>query len=138
MRVHGEIGYTSGEKFSALGGITLNRYAGLDVYDKAFGLIPTEINAAIRYVAIKDLLLKADAYFWDGATYSTKTISSGKLDPAFDLNLGAEFSFLPQWKAWLQFNNVFNNKYERWKQYPVLGFNMLIGVVYSFGDIKAK
>lgn len=138
MRVHGEIGYTSGEKFSALGGITLNRYAGLDVYDKAFGLIPTEINAAIRYVAIKDLLLKADAYFWDGAAYSTKTISSGKLDPAFDLNLGAEFSFLPQWKAWLQFNNVFNNKYERWKQYPVLGFNMLIGVVYSFGDIKNK
>lgn len=138
MRVHGEIGYTAGEKFSALGGVTLNRYAGLDVYDKAFGLIPTEINAAVRYVAIKDLLLKADAYFWDGAAYRTKTIASGKLDPALDLNLGAEFSFLPQWKAWLQFNNVFNNKYERWKQYPTLGFNMLIGVVYSFGDIKTK
>ncbi|MFT4152571.1 hypothetical protein [Parafilimonas sp.] len=138
MRVHGEIGYTAGEKFSALGGITLNKYAGLDVYDKAFGLIPTEINAAIRYVAVKDLLLKADAYFWDGSAYSTKTISTGKLDPAFDLNLGAEFAFLQQWKAWLQFNNVFNNKYERWKQYPALGFNMLIGVVYSFGDLKTK
>ena len=138
MRVHGEIGYTAGEKFSALGGITLNKYANLDVYDKPYGLLPTELNAAIRYVAIKDLLLKADAYFWDGTTYQTKTISSGKLDPAFDLNLGAEFAFLPQWKAWLQFNNVFNNKYERWKQYPVLGFNMLIGVVYSFGDLKTK
>ena len=61
-----------------------------------------------------------------------------KLDPAFDLNAGAEFSFLPQWKAWLQFNNVFNNKYQRWNQYPVLGFNMLPGVVYSFGQLKTK
>ena len=94
--------------------------------------------AQLRYQAIKDLLLKADVFFWDGAHYKTKTIQTGKLDPAFDLNAGAEFSFLPQWKAWLQFNNVFNNKYERWKQYPVLGFNMLIGVVYSFGQIKMK
>lgn len=136
MRVHGEIGYTASEQFSLLGGITLNRYAGLDVYDKAYGLIPTEITGAVRYMAIKDLLLKADVYFWDGSAYRTKTIETGKLKPAFDLNFGAEFSFLPNWKAWAQFNNVFNNKYERWKQYPVLGFNMLLGVVYSFGDLK--
>ena len=46
LRVHGEIGYTAGEKFSALGGITLNKYANLDVYDKAYGLIPTELNGS--------------------------------------------------------------------------------------------
>jgi len=138
VRVHGEIGYTAGEEFSLLAGVTLNRYNGLSVNDKAYGLLPTEINGAVRYQALKDLLLKADAFFWDGAAYKTKTINSGKLDPAFDLNLGAEFAFLPQWKAWLQFNNVFNNKYERWNQYPVLGFNMLIGVVYSFGDLNKK
>ena len=138
VRAHGEIGYTSGEQFSMLAGVTFNKYTGLDVHDDAYGLLPMEVNGAVRYQAIKDLLLKADVYFWDGAPYTTKTIKSGKLDPAFDLNLGAEFSFLPQWKAWLQFNNVFNNKYERWKQYPVLGFNMLLGVVYSFGDLKMK
>ena len=138
VRVHGELGYTAGEQFSLLAGVTLNRYNGLSVNDKAYGLLPTEINGAVRYQALKDLLLKADVFFWDGTAYKTKTINSGKLDPAFDLNLGAEFAFLPQWKAWLQFNNVFNNKYERWNQYPVLGFNMLIGVVYSFGDLKKK
>ncbi|HEX5153360.1 MAG TPA: hypothetical protein VFW07_18040 [Parafilimonas sp.] len=138
VRVHGELGYTAGEQFSLLAGVTLNRYSGLSVNDKAYGLLPAEINGAVRYQALKDLLLKADVFFWDGTAYKTKTIKSGKLDPAFDLNLGAEFAFLPQWKAWLQFNNVFNNKYERWNQYPVLGFNMLIGVVYSFGDLKKK
>lgn len=138
LRAHGEIGYTASEQFSLLAGITLNRFSGLEVNKEAYGLLPTELNGAVRYQALKDLLLKADIYFWDGAAYRTKSIQTGKLDPAFDLNLGAEFGFLPQWKAWLQFNNVFNNKYERWKQYPVLGFNMLIGVVYSFGELKMK
>ena len=77
-------------------------------------------------------------FFWDGIPYLTKDMQHETLDPAFDLNAGAEFAFMPQWKAWLQFNNIFNNKYERWNQYPVLGFNMLIGVVYSFGELKTK
>jgi hypothetical protein len=98
FRVHGEIGYTAGEQFSLLAGVTLNRYSGLSINDKAYGLLPTEVNGAVRYQALKDLLLKADIFFWDGAAYKTKTINSGKLDPAFDLNLGAEFAFLPQWK----------------------------------------
>ena len=138
IRIHGELGYTAGEQFSLLAGASFNQYSSLSVNEKAYGLLPIEINGALRYQVIKDILLKADAFFWDGTRYRTKTLQAGKLDPAFDLNAGAEFSFLPQWKAWLQFNNVLNNKYERWKQYPVLGFNMLIGVVYSFGQIKMK
>ena len=100
--------------------------------------MPIEITGALRYQALKQLLLKADAFFWDGTRYQTKAVPNGKLDPAFDLNAGAEFSILPQFNVWVQFNNVFNDKYERWKQYPVLGFNMLVGVVYSFGELKMK
>jgi hypothetical protein len=138
IRIHGEIGYTANEQFSLLAGASFNQYSSLSENDKAYGLLPIEINGALRYQILKDLLLKADAFFWDGTQYRTKELQSRKLDPAFDLNAGAEFSFLPQWKAWLQFNNIFNNKYERWNQYPVLGFNMLIGVVYSFGELKTK
>ncbi len=138
LRAHGEIGYTSGEQFSLLAGVTFNKYSSLSVNDAAYGLLPMEFNGSFRYQAIKDLLLKADVYFWDGTNYRGKDLQTYKLDPGFDLNMGAEFSFLPQWKAWLQFNNVFNNKYQRWNQYPVLGFNMLLGVVYSFGDSKTK
>jgi hypothetical protein len=49
----------------------------------------------LRYQALKQLLLKADAFFWDGTRYQTKAVPNGKLDPAFDLNAGAEFSILP-------------------------------------------
>jgi hypothetical protein len=138
LRAHGEIGYTSDEQFSVLAGVTFNKYSSLSVNHAAYGLLPMELNGSFRYQAIKDLLLKADVYFWDGTNYRGKDMQTYKLDPAFDLNVGAEFSFLPQWKAWMQFNNLFNNKYQRWNQYPVLGFNMLLGVVYSFGDLKTK
>ena len=138
IRIHGEVGYTVAEQFSFLAGASFNQYSNLSVNEKAWGLLPIEITGAMRYQVLKDLLLKADAFFWDGPRYHSKIVSSGKLDPAFDLNAGAEFSILPQFNVWLQFNNIFNNKYQRWNQYPVLGFNMLAGVVYSFGQLKMK
>ncbi len=138
IRIHGEIGYTAGEQFSALAGVSFNQYTGLSANARAYGLIPVEFTGSVRYQALKDLLLKADVFSWRSIPYRTKDLHHGTLNPALDLNAGAEFSFLPQWKAWLQFNNILNDKYERWNQYPVLGFNMLIGVIYSFGELKTK
>jgi len=31
-------------------------------------------------------------------------------------------------------NNIFNNQYERWHQYKVYGFNILGGIIFSFGE----
>lgn len=138
IRLHGEVGYTAGEQFSLLAGATFNQYSSLSVNEKAYGLLPIEINGALRYQFLKDLLLKADVFFWDGTRYKTKAIQTGKLDPATDLNAGVEFSVLPNLNVWLQFNNILNDKYQRWNQYQVLGFNMLAGVVYSFGQLKMK
>ena len=76
--------------------------------------------------------MKSDIFFWDGTQYRTATLQTQKLDPAMDLNAGAEFTVLPKLNLWIQFNNLLNNKYERWNQYEVLGFNVLGGVVYSF------
>ena len=53
---------------------------------------------------------------------------------AFDLNAGAEFRITKNFNLWLQMNNIFNNKYERWNQYQVFGFNILGGIVYSFAQ----
>ena len=138
LRIHGELGYTAGEQFSLIAGATFNQYSNLTSYNKAYGLLPVELTGALRYQVLKDLFFKADMFFWDGTRYLTKTSDTRKLNPALDLNTGFEFAVLSNLNVWLQFNNVFNNKYERWNQYPVLGFNMLAGIVYSFGEIKTK
>jgi hypothetical protein len=134
IRVHGEIGYTFQEKFSLLAGATFNQYYNLQTNAEPWGLLPTEINGSLRWAIFKDVLIKSDLFFWDGAQYRMQNLQPGKLSPAFDLNAGIEFPVLPKFNFWAQFNNIFNNKYERWDQYPVLGFNVLAGFVYSFSQ----
>ena len=80
----------------------------------------------------KDLLIKADAFLWDGSAYIDKSGNAAKSDPVADINLGAEFTIVPRLNIWLQMNNMLNTTYQRWNHYPVLGFNVLGGVVYSF------
>ncbi len=133
FKLHGELGYTLQEKFSLLAGVTINQYNNLTDNSKAWGLLPNEINGSLRWNVLKDLMFKADLYFWDGARYlTTKDRNAARLDGAFDLNAGAEMKINKSFSAWLQFNNLFNNKYERWHQYQVLGFQALGGVIYHF------
>jgi hypothetical protein len=134
LRLHGEVGYTMQEKFSFLAGATINQFSGLRENEKAWGLLPLEVTGALRWQVLKDLQFKSDLFFWDGPRYRFKSGSSGKSKPAFDLNAGVEFPVMPKLNLWLQFNNILNNKYERWNQYQVLGFNVLGGIVYSFSQ----
>lgn len=133
LRVHGEIGYTVQEKFSLLAGATINQYTGQSTFNRAYGLIPTEVTGTLRWQVLKDVSVKSDIFFWDGPRY-LKNAEEGKLDPAIDANAGVEFKVLPKLNLWVQFNNILNNRYQRWNQYEVLGFNVLGGIVYSFSQ----
>jgi hypothetical protein len=132
IRIHGEVGYTVQEKFSLLAGASFNQYSNLQDNAKAWGLLPLELNGSLRWQVLKDVLVKSDVFFWDGAQYRNKQLQAQKLPAAFDVNAGVEFKIINNFNFWAQFNNLFNNRYERWHQYPVLGFNVLLGVVYSF------
>lgn len=134
LRVQGEVGYTVQERFSLLAGATISQYTGLTVNEKAWGLLPLEVTGALRWQVLKDLQFKADLFAWDGTRYRNKAGGDQKLKPVLDLNTGLEFTVLPKLNVWLQFNNVLNNRYERWNQYRVLGFNVLGGIVYSFSQ----
>ncbi len=135
IRLHGEVGYTWQEKFSLLAGATINQYGNLKDNEKAWGLLPLEINGSLRWNVFKDVLLKSDVYLWNGARYPDKNLESHQLNPAVDLNAGIEFPILPKFNFWVQFNNILNDRYERWNQYHVIGFNVVAGVVYSFEQI---
>ncbi|MFC4232761.1 hypothetical protein ACFOW1_12745 [Parasediminibacterium paludis] len=132
IKLHGEIGYTDQEKFSFIASANYTQFTKLNTYDKAYGLLPLEINGALRWKVFKDLLVKSDVFFWDGSHYQMQNLKSGKLSPAIDANIGTEFTVMPKLNVWLQINNVFNNKYQRWNQYEVLGLQVLGGVVYHF------
>jgi hypothetical protein len=131
LRIKGELGYRVQEQFSLMAGVNITQYTKLSTNDKAYGLVPMELTGSLKWKLLKDLQIKADVYFRDGVPYLSKSLVSQKLDPAADLNLGAEFTVLPRLNIWFQMNNLLNNTYQRWNQYEVLGFNVLGGVVYS-------
>ncbi len=132
IRIHGELGYTVQEKIFFMGSASYTQYNSLAVNQKAWGLLPIEVTGSVKWKILKDLQVKADVFLWDGNPYMEKTGEARKADPAADLNLGAEFTIMPKLNLWIQMNNLLNNTYQRWNQYPVLGFNVLGGVVYSF------
>jgi hypothetical protein len=133
LQMHGEVAYTVSEKLTAKGSVTFNNFTRLKNNPKAYGLLPRELDLSVKYRLLKDLWLTGELWSWDGAFYRQKNTNTAKKgDAAFDFNAGAEFRITKNFNLWIQMNNIFNNKYERWNQYEVFGFNILGGITYSF------
>lgn len=55
-----------------------------------------------------------------------------ELDPAFDLNVRAEYLISESFSLFAQFNNITSNQYPLYLNYPVRGFQGLGGLTWSF------
>ncbi len=132
LHLGGELAFTVQEKFSLSTGWNFNKYTGLKQQKKAWGLLPLEFNTAMRVQVIKDLWLKADLFGWTGPQYRKPDGDNARLKGALDLNAGLEFRITHNLNLWAQFNNITNQEYQRWNQYPVYGFNFVGGIVFSF------
>lgn len=133
LKLSGELNYTFQEKLSFLAGASFSNFSKLDAISDPYGLIPLETTAGLLWKPIGDLQVKADLFYRSGPLYRDAfSLSAKRLSPAMDMNLGFEFGIMPKLNLWLQMNNLFNNTYQRWNQYPVFGFNVMGGVVYSF------
>jgi hypothetical protein len=132
LNLGGQLGFNIQEKFSLTTGWSFNQYSGLRINKKAWGLLPMEMNTALRLQVLKDLWVKGDLFAWTGPQYLRSDGDNGKLNGAIDLNAGLEFKITKNLNLWSQFNNITNRKYQRWNQYPVYGFNFVGGIVFSF------
>lgn len=132
LRITGEIAYTVQEKLTVIAATNLTQFTSQDKFNKAYGFVPTEISGSARYRVTKDLHAKADIFFFGGIPFRTKGLISERQNPAMDVNLGAEFTVLKKLNVWIDVNNLFNNQYQRWNQYNVIGFNIMGGIKYSF------
>ena len=132
VQIQGELGFSKGETFSLQSGFNWYSFNKQVTEDRAWGMIPLELNAHLRWMILKDLWFKSDLFLWEGPLYKKPNGSGDRLAGAFDLNAGVEFRITKQLMFWAQFNNITNSKYQRWNQYYVYGFNMLGGVRLSF------
>lgn len=131
-QLQGEIGVVEAERFSLAARFNYYKFNAQRTEDRAWGLIPLEFSANLRWNILKDLWLKGDLFLWDGSLYRRKDGTSGRTPGALDLNAGLEFRVMKKVFLWAQFNNLFNSSYQRWNQYDNYGFNMLVGGVCRF------
>jgi hypothetical protein len=132
LQLHGEIGYTHGEDFSANVALNIHKYSGLQGQADAWGLLPLELTTTVKWQVLKDLWIKGDLWTFDGADYLVDNKFTNKGNPGLDVNAGIEFRITRRVNLWLQMNNLFNSKYQRWNQYQVYGFNILGGIIFAF------
>lgn len=132
FRIHGDVSYVSKEKLSVTAGITYNGYVRMKDNAKAWNTLPMEFTSSLRWWAFKQALLKADFYAFSGSFYLDKGNVAKAFKPGSDLSAGIEFKINKTFSAWMDVNNIFNTKYQRWHNYEVYGLNLMGGVRVNF------
>jgi len=132
FRVHGDLSYINQDRFTLTTGLTFNGYTGFNTNNKAWNTVPLELTSSLRWWAFKQVLLKGDFYMFGGGNYIAKGNQTKSFNGGTDLSAGMEFKVNKTFSAWLDVNNILNNKYQRWHNYEVYGLNVLGGVRISF------
>jgi hypothetical protein len=107
----------------------------LDSFKHAYTRPNFELKFNTNYNIGDKFLLKLDIFHW-GERYGSSIANLAQTDvkmPAFtDVNFGIDYRYNKNFSAFLQLNNLTNNRYQRFFAYPVYGFNLLGGFTFTF------
>jgi outer membrane receptor protein involved in Fe transport len=85
-------------------------------------------GAKVFYVGDrKDLKINTDIISIAPIVYTPTT-----LDSYFDVNAHLGFKYSDRLTAFLRANNILNKSYQKWRDYPVQGFQIVLGANYKF------
>ena len=136
VHISAEIGYTVQEKLSLLAAVNHYQYSNIIVNKKSLGLIPLELKATFRLQILDDVWINADLLVCKGSYYRKSISEYDQLKDVFDFNAGVEYRVTKKVNLWAQFNNIFNQEFQRWNLFPSYGFNFVAGVIFSFDKNK--
>jgi len=103
----------------------------LDSTDVAYHLPEWEGNLGLRYKSDK---FNAGMEFFTagGINYMDDSGVTSTLPILLDVSLNGGYQFTKNFGGFVQINNIFNNKWERWHRYPTVGFNVMGGITVRF------
>lgn len=138
--IEGTINYLGVSNLNLGASILAQTYA-LDNFEEAWNKPTLSGNISADYKFMDDRLILGSELFFVGARKATQygvnpTIPMSTpifdLDAYVDLNLNATYLILDRWAAFLEINNVLNNNYDRFLDYPVQGITAVGGVMFKF------
>ncbi len=130
--LHGELSYVKNDKFSLMGEVTFNGYTGMKVNARAWNTLPMEARINFMSQVNKKMKISGSFYLFAGGHYLQKGNISKVYEGGSDLSLSAEYKISKMFVGFLHLNNIFGKSYERWRYYPVYGFNGLGGLKVNF------
>jgi hypothetical protein len=136
LQLDARFAYKVAEEFSFSSQLLLNRFFKLQSQPVAWGLLPLEWQTSIRVALTDQLWLQSDLVLFRGAPNVDAYKSNTRAKGAADLNAGLSFRLNRSLQLWAQFNNLFNQPYQRWNLNPVFGFNCSGGIVFSLDEKK--
>ena len=75
---------------------------------------------------------RKDQMVLEGSLLPGSLTTTVTLDSYFDANAHVGYHLTDRWSVFLRGNNLANNDYQRWQNYPVQGFQLLAGATYKF------
>lgn len=100
--------------------------------EQAWGVLPFEFNSHFNWSYNKKLNFDASAQFWSGAKTSSSLGAAYQLNNTFVLNAGMQYALTSNWTFWAKGENLLDQQYQRWANYPSLGVQFIAGVQYKF------
>jgi hypothetical protein len=99
---------------------------------QAWGILPFEFNTQLNWIYSKKLQLDASGQFWTGSKTSAGLGNAYQLNNTFVLNAGMQYTISEHWTFWGKGENLLDQQYQRWANYPSLGIQFVAGIQYKF------
>jgi len=129
-----EINHQVSEKFKAALGANLYGYS-MGTISKPYSLPTFETFVKLKYNMGDKFLIDAEILYLnerDARKEFLNNYEDRMLNPFTDLNLGIDYRYNKNVSAFINVNNIANNRYQRWLNYPVFGINILGGLTLMF------
>lgn len=130
----GSANYTFNSNFLAGFNLTMNPILKTESNQKVWGYRPYTFDLYGKVKPMNDVIIKAAILVRSGSTFIEKNNTEKTLAGAIDFNMGANYFINKKWNVYVDINNLFNNKYERWYGYENFGTNIQLGLIRTFNS----
>lgn len=120
--------------FLAIDGQINQQFFNLDEGEEAWHLPSLLLTGGLSLIDAENqkYRVRTTLTMADRTTYLTPELNVEKTNAQVDLSIDAEYFFTEHIGLFLQANNLFNNKYERWNSYPGFGIHVIGGASLKF------
>jgi len=132
IKLEANIRYQILPQIEISGNIIKNFYE-LDHFAKAWHTPDLTANFTTKTNLLENKLsITGELFFATAPWYLDTDGNKKKLSSLFDISGKASYKFINSSNLFVEVNNLFNQKYQKWYQYPTYGINLLAGFEINF------